>query len=330
PARDEHATAVLDELARMECHAELFDLADFPRGARLSLAYGAGGAARFTLRYTDGREVDLTACRAAWWRRPLPFEMGDDITGPGEHAFAYTECHEAITGLWHALDARWVNDPAWNDVAAKKTHQLRAAAEVGLRVPETLVTNDPGDARAFAERVGAGRTIYKSFLATEEYWRETRLLRPEELALLDHLAVAPVIFQEFVPAAVDLRITIVGDRIFPAAIHSQETGYPVDFRMELETVRIEPATLPASVEEALHRLMARLGISYGAVDMRRTPAGEHVFLEVNPAGEWLFVERRTEQPITRALAELLAALDRPGTGERTAPPFSRTQGRRAP
>jgi glutathione synthase/RimK-type ligase-like ATP-grasp enzyme len=115
-----------------------------------------------------------------------------------------------------------------------------------------------------------------------------------------------VIFQEYVPADVDLRITVVGKRVFAAAIHSQETDYPTDFRMSLGQAEVEAVELPREVEERLLALIDRLGLAYGAVDMRRTPEGEHVFLEVNTAGEFLFVEERTGQPIARALAELLA------------------------
>ena len=71
---------------------------------------------------------------------------------------------------------------------------------------------------------------------------ETRLIREEELGALDAVRLAPVIFQEYVPAEVDLRVTIVGDQIFPAAIHSQHTDYPVDFRMGLGQARTEPVS----------------------------------------------------------------------------------------
>jgi glutathione synthase/RimK-type ligase-like ATP-grasp enzyme len=116
-----------------------------------------------------------------------------------------------------------------------------------------------------------------------------------------------VIFQEYIPAGVDLRVTIVGSQVFCGAIHSQAGGYKADFRMEMDTSRIEPSSLPENVERCLLGLMKRLGLVYGAVDLRRTPSGEHVFLEVNTAGQWLFVEQATGQPIAQALAEALVA-----------------------
>ena len=95
--------------------------------------------------------------------------------------------------------------------------------------------------------------------------------------------------------------------IFPAAIHSQETAYKVDFRMEMNSARMEAVELPEDVIARLHNLMKRLGLVYGAIDMRLTPDGRYVFLEINPAGQWLFVEQQTGQPITKSLVRLLLA-----------------------
>jgi glutathione synthase/RimK-type ligase-like ATP-grasp enzyme len=135
------------------------------------------------------------------------------------------------------------------------------------------------------------------------------VLRPTELQYLEATRLAPVIFQEYVPADVDLRVTVIGDEVFPAAIHSQETEYPFDFRMTMDAARMEADELPADVVDMLHAFMDRLGLVYGAVDMRRTPDGRHVFLEVNPAGQFLFVEERTGQPIAAALARALAGVE---------------------
>ena len=138
-------------------------------------------------------------------------------------------------------------------------------------------------------------------------------MRQDELSLLDHVRYAPVIFQEYVEALYDLRVTVVGDEVFAAAIHSQETAYAVDFRMDIESAEIEPVSLPVEVEERVRALLTRLGLVYGAIDMRRTPDDRYVFLEINPAGQWLFVEEKSGQPIASALAEVLVTRDRAGT-----------------
>lgn len=306
--RDEHAQSVLVELAKQGAKAQLVDLREFPQRLGLTMRYD-GDRHRFVFGCSDGG-LDLDDCGAAWWRRPQSPEVSSNILGPSHRLFALNECAEALQGLWHGVDAFWVNDPARDQVAQRKAYQLRVAQEVGLEIPATAITNCSRAAREFIELHGNDSVIYKSFSATEEEWRETRLLTSAELAVLDNVQYAPVIFQEYIEADVDLRITMVGDAIFPAAIYSQETSYKVDFRMDFASARVEAATLPSEIEERLHALMHRLGLVYGAIDMRRTPEGRHVFLEINPAGQWLFIEQLSKQPITATLARLLSKKDR--------------------
>lgn len=304
---DDHTKGVLSELSRRRHPTALIDSSHFPARASLSQTFSASGVGvEF---HTDGSRIDLSECRAAWWRRPLPYTLHDDLD-PKVMPFAYTESHEAFAGALALLNATWVNPPHLDERAHHKPLQLATAIQAGLSVPRTLITNDPDEARNFIADVGPARTIYKTFLATEEHWRETRVLRSEELQIIDSVRFAPVIFQEYIVADADVRVTIVGDELFAAAIRSAPDGYSLDYRMDMEGATFSPARLPDQVAQMLLNFMQTLGIVYGAVDLLHTADGEYVFLEVNPAGEWRFVEERTAQPITSAMANLLVRLDR--------------------
>jgi len=304
---DDHATGVLSALDRRGHPAVLVDTAKFPSTTSLALRFDRA-ACHYEISLEDCA-VDLRACRAGWWRRPQPFTLDPRIS-PSVVSFTYSECHEAMAGLWAALDIQWVNRPDLDEVAHHKPFQLAVAAEVGLEIPATIVTNEPNAARQFIDEQGIERTIYKTFLATEQHWRETRLLHREELGMLQRVRLAPVIFQEYIQAIADVRVTVVGNRIFASAISVSPGGYELDYRMDLAGASFEPTELPAETESGIRALMNRLGLIYGAIDLRRTGDGRHVFLEVNPAGEWRFVEERTNQPITEAMTELLIELDR--------------------
>jgi glutathione synthase/RimK-type ligase-like ATP-grasp enzyme len=258
------------------------------------------------LRGVGGADINLADVRAVWYRRPQPFGIAPYLTRPSHRAFAYNEAHEAVAGLWQTLDVFWMNHPTRDEVAARKAYQLKVAVASGLEIPRTLISNDPDEVRRYLDERGSQETIYKSFSATELEWRETRLVGTDELTVLDQVRHAPVIFQEYVPAVVDLRVTVVGDDIFAAGIHSQDTRYRVDFRIDMNRASIEAHSLPGDVESCVRDLIRRLGLVYGAIDMRLTPDGRYVFLEVNPAGQWLFIEGRTGQPITAAVARTLA------------------------
>ncbi len=306
---DAHARALMSRLDARGGSYRLLDLSQFPIRSSVTIDCGPGGGERSTRWRGDFGSLDFAECRVIWWRRPQPFALDPGISDPESRGFAMVEALSAFSGLWLTLDAVWINHPTRDEEAARKVYQLQVAQDVGLRIPRTRITNDIDDARSFIAERGPDQTIYKAFAGTERAWRETRLLRPGELDLIANVRFTPVIFQEYIPAGVDLRITVVGDRLFPAAIHLRGSEYEVDFRMVMASARIEEVTLPPAVSASLSTLMQRLGLVYGAIDMRQTPEGEYVFLEINPAGQWLFVEERTHQPITEALADLMLARD---------------------
>lgn len=306
---DAHANEVLRELEAHGAEAWLLDLGEFPSRGSLTIDVGE----MFTdtaLRVSDsGPLLRISDCGVIWWRRPQPFAIPDEISEPEARSFAAMECHAAFAGLWLTIDAFWINHPTRDLDASRKVYQLRVAQDLGFDVPETRITNSSEAAERFIERLRPQPTVYKAFTATEGAWRETRLLRSDELALLCNVRYAPVIFQEYIPAGIDLRITIVGQQIFTAAIYAHETEYPVDFRMSMDVARVEPFELPQRIANKLLAFMSRLGLIYGAIDMRMTPDGEFVFLEINTSGQWLFVEQRTRQPITTAMAQLMISMD---------------------
>ncbi len=304
---DNHAMEVLRRLVDMRVPATLLDLSQFPQGMHLAIDYDPYQIS--PVLSWDETDLDLDTCSVIWWRRPQPFDLHAEITDSVDRSFAYTECQAAISGLWRMLDAFWVNHPRLEEEASLKASQLKIAREVGLEVPVTLTTNDPGRARAFVDTFGARSTIYKAFSGTEEAWRETRVLRSEEIALLDNVGYAPVIFQECVPALFDLRVTVVGQEIFAAAIHAQDSTYEFDYRMDMERAQVEEIELPSNLSNRIIAFMERLGLTYGAIDMRLTPDQRYVFLEINPSGQWLFIERRTGQAITEAFVDLLVEHD---------------------
>ncbi len=301
---DAHAQSVMEVLTGRGVPVELMDLAEFPTRLTLSMRF-ENGARTFALRRPNGERLDLSAIRSVWWRRPELFDLPPAFLDPAHRGFAVSEAAEAFQALYQSLDAFWVNDPGRDAEAGHKPWQLALAQRVGLSIPSTLVTNDPAEAREFWRRQ-EGKVISKTFRALPEAWRETRLLRPEERTLADSVRYAPVVFQSYIPAAADLRVTVVGDEIFAASARARAGDYAADVRFNFD-VPWEAHVLPAYVQESLHALMCLLHLEYGAIDLRLTPSGEYVFLEINPAGQFRRIELATGQKISEALASHLAA-----------------------
>ncbi|MBI5069039.1 MAG: alpha-L-glutamate ligase [Deltaproteobacteria bacterium] len=302
---DPHLGPVLAGLLRRRQRTAILDTGRFPTLGRLDLRLGGAGLERLRVAAGPGT-FEAREIAAVWWWRPLPCEPDRRMPLASHREVARLETAAALGGLLRCTRALWVNEPAAAREAEHKVWQLRLARECGLAVPRTCVTGLPAQARAFLREVAPGRAVFKALDVRPETWRETRLVGPEERSLLPLLRHAPVLFQEHVPG-VDLRVTCVGRRLFAAEIDARHTSSPHDYRLALGQARVRPARLPAEVRRGLRTLLSRLGLRYGAVDLRRSADGEHLFLEVNPAGQFHFVEQRTGQPIGEALCDLLAS-----------------------
>ncbi|MDB5680090.1 MAG: alpha-L-glutamate ligase [Sphingomonas bacterium] len=213
----------------------------------------------------------------------------------------------AISGL--AAHARIVvNRTGPNDLIHHKPYQLELARVCGLAIPETLVTSAPDKARAFVERMGT--CIIKS----PGSWRY-RLIETRPLSLasdfdFDLVRYCPVMLQSFVDGDREFRVTIIGNTVFAAAIDLSRSDFKTDSRLG-EGRSVTASELPDQTQRALLRFHAASGLEYGAYDLRCDRNGVPHFLEVNPDGQYLFIEIETGLPISHAVAARLAEGVRP-------------------
>jgi glutathione synthase/RimK-type ligase-like ATP-grasp enzyme len=285
------------------------DLSAFPRA--MTLTSSDFGAERQVLRH-GGRTVDLARLAAVWLRRPTEFDFGDEMDEAARH-FARNEAILGVGGVLRATDCLWVNRPDVDSVAELKPYQLAAARKVGLRTPRTLLTNDPAEVAALRERV-SGPLVYKA-LSGGVFRRPggfpvgllTTVVGDELAAHLARVRHTICMFQEYVEKAYEVRLTVIGNTYFPVTIRSQETGATrVDWRGRNDMPYGDYVPLPAQVVKQVQALLAELGVVYAAVDLIVTPAGEYVFLEANPNGQFIWMETDLGLPLAERMADLLA------------------------
>ncbi|MBV5264315.1 MvdC/MvdD family ATP grasp protein [Pinisolibacter aquiterrae] len=306
---DSTADLMVLELRERGVPFRRFHPQDVPRDARVSLRFGpdhppAAHAGAF------GDTIDWDRIAAVWYRRPEPYSLSPGLTAE-EREFAYHECTSVMQGLWRSFDAFWVNHPDRIRIAESKPLQLTLARRLGFAIPRTLFTNDPEALAALWEACD-GRIVYKSMtqgvlgqsLQQSVY---TNRVGADHLARADLLRNAPGLFQEEVAKAADLRITVIGDRLFPVEIRSQtDPDARVDWRRgEVPRMDHVAVTLPKPIETACLALNRALGLHYSAIDMVVTPDGDHVFLEINPSGQFGWIESVTGLPLIATLADLL-------------------------
>ncbi len=289
-----------------------FNIDEFPIHTRLDLT-PTRATARIVA-HTSAGAFDLTHVSAVWFRRLGAATIDPAISTAAHRSFALGEAEAAIAGLAYLLeDAAWVSPFDATRKASAKAYQLRVAVECGLTVPSTLITNDPASARAFLP--AHPQTLYKTLHSPSITYSDRRALifshvvQPEDLPLFDRIRYTPCQFQEYVPKAYELRITWTGEAFHSIQIDSQATADGrVDWRAAgMTQLRYAHAPLPAEVEHGLRRLVQRLDLHYGAIDMIVTPEGRYVFLEINPHGAWLWLEHEVGLPIAASIANYLTS-----------------------
>jgi hypothetical protein len=281
------------------------------------LSWTSEPGAASVMRNTEGDLIEIAALHALWFRRVATTQILPESADPAYGDHIHTASWTALHGLLlNEFRGRWVSHPTATELGENKLVQLRAARLTGLRTPATLVSQDPARIRSFcAAHPGA---IIKPLRSRGEL-AITAVASPELLAEDEVLALAPAIYQDCIPGDRHLRITMFGDRCHAALIEASQLDWRIDV-----TVPFSPYTVSPELHAGLRQLLRRLGLVMGVFDLKITPEGDIVFLEVNAQGQFLFVEGLCEMPIAESLADYLVEQARehvasnPGVGERIA------------
>jgi glutathione synthase/RimK-type ligase-like ATP-grasp enzyme len=267
----------------------------------------------------SGLTVDINDISAVWYRKPETVNLDHFDLDPAALDYIEAEMNEILWGIYAKLDdAFWINNPFKTRIAHRKLKQLQVAAEVGFRVPETLVTNAVDPALNFAKAhdykiaiksLGAISVMSRSEGDFTQYGIFTRRVEEDELKRnIESIKHMPTLYQRFIEKRSELRITCVGSDVFACEIHNRDNDETNDdYRFDTPNLRHEAVERP-DLEARMSAYMNKLGLNFAAFDfVVPTDGGEPVFLEANANGQWLWVQKETGQNIGHSIARLLMA-----------------------
>lgn len=249
--------------------------------------------------------------KAAYFRRPGIPEVDGNVTDSAKRHYALVEWNSLLKSLYLFIGDRWFSHPQEIAIAEDKPLQLTLARQLGFEIPDTVITNNFEEARAFV-RSGptVGKPLKQALLDDEN---TGRVIFTTEIVSLDDaaresIAVSPIIFQRLIAKRTDVRVTVVVDRVFAVAIHSQAREEScIDWRAGSNPdLRHEIVSLPQDIEARCVGLVKALNLKFGAIDLVLDPDGNYWFLECNPNGQWAWIENRTGLPIASAIVDELA------------------------
>ncbi len=307
---DWSADAVAAELDARGVVTRRLDTADFPQRARLAARIGPGNWTRWhgRIETADGT-IGLDEVTAVYYRKPRDFDLPAGLSEP-ERRFARAQARVGIGGLLASLPVCWINHMAALADAEYKPAQLALGARCGLMVPPTLITNDPEEVIEFAAHHAplvvkplAEPIVHEGGGYTAIY---TRKVTKTELADLTGIQATAHLFQQFVPKRYEVRVTVIGERLFPVAIHAGSESGRLDWRTDYNSLSYEMVHCPAQVTDGVLRYLKAAGLVYGAFDfVVRGDTNDWVMLECNASGQWGWLAEYCDLPIASAIADEL-------------------------
>jgi ATP-grasp ribosomal peptide maturase len=308
---DWSAEQVAKQLQARGCAYSWLDPADFPQRVQVTARLGRGWQGE--VETLDG-VFSWEDISAVFYRRPRDFDMPSAMSGP-ERRVARAQARVGLGGVLASLPVKWINHPSALADCEYKPRQLSVAQTVGLRVPATIVTNAPDEVRRFAAEQGAiiVKSLAKPIIAEagsqKAIW--TRRVTAPELVDLAGLELTTHLFQEWIPKAYEVRMTVVGKRDFAVTIHAHSAAARIDWRTDYEALTYEVIDCPTEVSKRAHTFLSAAGLSYGVFDFIVTAGTEdYVFLECNAAGQWGWLAQECGLPIAGAIADELIGDDR--------------------
>jgi glutathione synthase/RimK-type ligase-like ATP-grasp enzyme len=281
-------------LARAGVTVDYLDTRLFPQ--QLSLSWQPNTEVGY-ITLPKGKKLSFEDIHSVFWRN-LGGVTVPALKNVQQQRIAYNDVVSTLRSLIQACPARWINSWQAYEFHKEKPLQLRQVKKSGVTIPATLISNDPQEIIEFAR--SQTKVIFKPVYgsAHTEFVTDFHLeLQRLQLAL----SISPITLQEYIPGT-NIRTYIIGETIYAAEIRSQA----LDFRQDLQAELI-PIELPILVQNQCLAIARLLMLRWTAVDWRRTPTGEYVFLEANPSPMFLHFERQTGFAITRQLVELLVS-----------------------
>ncbi|MCK5285726.1 MAG: hypothetical protein KAJ58_00670 [Candidatus Pacebacteria bacterium] len=247
-------------------------------------------------------EYILNNVESVWFWKPVLPKVLREYSPHEESVFMYRQ----FLALWRSLasllkEARWINDYYKMLEAEHKPFQLKVAQDMGFVIPDTLITSNPVRAKDFwkyCQEEMIVKTLTTSLHGNRIIF--TNKVTVEFMNNIDRLVSSPVIFQKLIKKKFELRITVVDNNVFAAVVKSSSE---IDWRRGLGEASV--FELPRNIKQLCVDYVSMLGLRFGCIDMIITPNNEYCFLEINPNGQWKFIEERTKLPIGKAIASAL-------------------------
>lgn len=261
----------------------------------------------------DGVTYQLNEFCAVYFRKNMQANLTSELAGDILKQ-ATKEASAAKNAILYALESVfWIDYPFDIQRAENKQLQLLLAKQVGLIIPNSLLSNDPKNVERFYHQeqghiISKMLTPLTNFMQSASSFVYTSKVKEEHLSQLESLNLCPMQFQQEIEKSYELRVIYVDAKFFTGKISTTaitDSNKPDWRRANSNNFSWQEYQLPEVICDQITQLMHRLSLKFGAIDLIKSINNEYVFLEVNPCGEWGMLQQSLDLPIAENIAECI-------------------------
>jgi glutathione synthase/RimK-type ligase-like ATP-grasp enzyme len=229
-----------------------------------------------------------------------------DFSREGVSELSNKSIYRTILGIIESFSGVCITKPSILSIAENKIVQMKVAEQVGFTTPASLISNDIKLVNEFRKK---NKTAFKLLCSSRfkkknvEHSIGTNILKNNDR--LEGLEKMPIYFQNYQDKNYELRVNVVGENVFPAKIFSQDKEETmIDWRNNIPILRYEEAQLPKIIITKIMDMMNIMNLQFGIFDLIYFDE-KYYFLEINPNGQWLWLEKELNLNISGKLINLL-------------------------
>lgn len=301
-AEDRHAAAIYNKIVARGNRVAYFDARLYPKD--MTITFDGALPMSGTIRYRDGQApIDLSTVNCIYCRQwdDLLSGMAAGVKEGLQDEVELREAEASLGSLFRGLECHWVNPIDSLKNSRYRIHQLQKIRTQGIRVPEIIVSNDFRRVQAFFSMTEE-KLLYRPSGWNNSSWNIGQI---DDIGRhISDLPGTPVEYQENIPGD-EVRAYVIGDSVFAGVVEAAES----DFTGTLGGDYVRPVELPQEAKRTCIRAAATLDLVFCSVDLRITPEGEFVVVDVDANPMFMHFEQTTRLPISDRLVELLIASD---------------------
>ncbi len=269
----------------------------------------------------DGRTASQKNVTSAFVRRrPLPKDFGTENVGSSASVAQYIALQkEALfQDAFFAFQrsSRFYNEFGPASAMMGKGIQYKLAYHLGFKIPATQMGGTNQQVASFIRECWRRGKDACSKPLSPAYLDEgdgllTRYTEKIDRAInLDEedFQACPLIIQEYIEKAYELRVTVCDDSAIAVRIESQlaAEGTEIDWRKyNIPQTPHYEHSLDDQIKGKLVEFNRSAGLRFSCFDLIVTPKNEFYFVETNQSGQWLWLEEITGAKITKMIAKQL-------------------------